>query len=128
MRKFILTLVLALFLSACTTTRYIEVPVEIEKIKTEYIIDHRVDSIYERDSTDRYSKNDTIFIYKEKVKNRYIYKTDTIVRTDSIPYVVETQITTTKEVNVLKWYQKALMYLGLCTLGALVFMVYRKFN
>lgn len=128
MRKFILTLVLALFLSACTTTRYIEVPVEVEKIKTEYIIDHRVDSIYERDSTDRYSKNDTIFIYKEKVKNRYIYKTDTIVRTDSIPYVVETQITTTKEVNVLKWYQKALMYLGLCTLGALVFMVYRKFN
>lgn len=128
MRKFILTLVLALFLSACTTTRYIEVPVEIEKIKTEYIINHRVDSIYERDSTDRYSKNDTIFIYKEKVKNRYIYKTDTIVRTDSIPYVVETQITTTKEVNVLKWYQKALMYLGLCTLGALVFMVYRKFN
>lgn len=128
MRKFILTLVLALFLSACTTTRYIEVPVEVEKIKTEYIIDHRVDSIYERDSTDRYSKNDTIFIYKEKVKNRYIYKTDTIVRTDSVPYVVETQITTTKEVNVLKWYQKALMYLGLCTLGALVFMVYRKFN
>ena len=128
MRKFILTLVLALFLSACTPTRYIEVPVEVEKIKTEYIIDHRVDSIYERDSTDRYSKNDTIFIYKEKVKNRYIYKTDTIVRTDSVPYVVETQITTTKEVNVLKWYQKALMYLGLCTLGALVFMVYRKFN
>jgi uncharacterized lipoprotein YehR (DUF1307 family) len=128
MRKFILTLVLALSLSACTTTKYIEVPVEIEKVRTEYIIDHRVDSIYERDSTDRYSKNDTIFIYKEKVKNRYIYKTDTIVRTDSIPYVVETKITTTKEVNVLKWYQKALMYLGLSTLGALVFMVYRKFN
>ena len=91
MRKFILTLVLALSLSACTTTKYIEVPVEIEKVRTEYIIDHRVDSIYERDSTDRYSKNDTIFIYKEKVKNRYIYKTDTIVRTDSIPYVVETK-------------------------------------
>lgn len=128
MRKFILTLVLALSLSACTTTKYIEIPVEIEKIRTEYIIDHRVDSIYERDSTDRYSKNDTIFIYKEKVKNRYIYKTDTIVRTDSIPYVVETKITTTREVNVLKWYQKALMYLGLTTLGALGYMIYRKFN
>lgn len=128
MRKFILTLVLALSLSACTTTKYIEVPVEIEKVRTEYIIDHRVDSIYERDSTDRYSKNDTIFIYKEKVKNRYIYKTDTIVRTDSIPYVVETKITTTREVNVLKWYQKALMYLGLTTLGALEYMIYRKFN
>ena len=47
MRKFILTLVLALSLSACTTTKYIEVPVEIEKVRTEYIIDHRVDSIYE---------------------------------------------------------------------------------
>ena len=59
-----------------------------------------------RDSTDRYSKNDTIFIYKEKVKNRYIYKTDTIVRTDSIPYVVETKITTTREVNVLNGIRK----------------------
>lgn len=128
MRKFIMTIVLVFLLCSCGSTKYIEVPVEVEKVRTEYIIDHRVDSIYEKDSTDRYSKNDTIFIYKEKIKNRFIYKTDTIVRTDSIPYLVETKITTTKEVNVLKWYQKALMYLGIFTLGAGALLIYKKFN
>ena len=62
MKNFIITIVLAIILCSCKSTKYIKVPVEVEKIKTEYIIDHRVDSIYERDSINIYSKNDTIFI------------------------------------------------------------------
>lgn len=128
MRKFIITIVLAIILCSCKSTKYIEVPVEVEKIKTEYIVDHRVDSIYEKDSVNIYSKSDTVFIYKEKVQNKFIYKTDTIVKTDSIPYLVETETITTKEVNILKWYQKILMYLGIFSLGIGALLLYKKFN
>lgn len=128
MRKFIITIVLATILCSCESTKYIEVPVEVEKVKTEYIVDHRVDSIYEKDSVNIYSKSDTVFIYKEKVQNKFIYKTDTIVKTDSIPYLVETETITTKEVNILKWYQKILMYLGIFALGIGALLLYKKFN
>lgn len=128
MKNFIITIVLVTILCSCRSTKYIEVPVEVEKIKTEYIVDHRVDSIYERDSINIYSKSDTIFIYKQKVQNKFIYKTDTVIKTDSIPYLVETKTVTTKEVNILKWYQKILMYLGIFTLGIGALLLYNKFN
>lgn len=128
MKNFIITIVLVTILCSCRSTKYIEVPVEVEKIKTEYIVDHRVDSIYEKDSINIYSKSDTIFIYKEKVQNKFIYKTDTVIKTDSIPYLVETKTVTTKEVNILKWYQKILMYLGIFALGIGVLLLYKKFN
>ena len=128
MKNFIITIILVTILCSCKSTKYIEVPVEVEKIKTEYIIDHRVDSIYEKDSINIYSKNDTIFIHKERIRNKFIYKTDTIIKTDSIPYLVETKTVTTKEVNVLKWYQKILMYLGIFALGIGALLLYKKFN
>ena len=128
MKNFIITIVLVTILCSCRSTKYIEIPVEVEKIKTEYIVDHRVDSIYEKDSINIYSKSDTIFIYKERVRNKFFYKTDTVIKTDSIPYLVETKTVTTKEVNVLKWYQKILMYLGIFALGIGVLLLYKKFN
>lgn len=128
MKNFIITIVLVAILCSCKSIKYIEVPVEVEKIKTEYIVDHRVDSIYEKDSINIYSKSDTIFIYKERVQNKFIYKTDTVIKTDSIPYLVETKTVTTKEVNILKWYQKILMYLGIFALGIGVLLLYKKFN
>ena len=127
MKNFIITIVLVTILCSCKSIKYIEVPVEVEKIKTEYIVDHRVDSIYEKDSINIYSKSDTIFIYKEKVQNKFIYKIDTVIKTDSIPYLVETKTVTTKEVNILKWYQKILMYLGIFALGIGVLLLYKKF-
>ena len=128
MKNFIITIVLVTILCSCKSIKYIEVPVEVEKIKTEYIVDHRVDSIYEKDSINIYSKSDTIFIYKERVQNKFIYKTDTVIKTDSIPYLVETKTVTTKEVNILKWYQKILMYLGIFALGIGVLLLYKKLN
>lgn len=95
---------------SCGTTKYIEVPVEVEKIKTEYKETIKYDSIYIKDSVDRYTKGDTVFIYKEKTKFQYKYKYDTITKIDSIQY--PKYITTVEEVNVLKWWQKALMLMG----------------
>ena len=98
-----------LMLSSCkTTTKLIEVPVEV--IKKEYIYDTKVDSVYIRDSIDRWQKGDTLYITKWHTKCKYIDKVDTILRTDTIPKIV--QVEKKVEVNHIYWWQKALMWLG----------------
>lgn len=102
-----------LMLSACkTTTKIVEVPVEVpvEVVKKEYIHDTKIDSVYIRDSVDRWQKGDTLYITKWHTKFKYINKVDTIVKTDSIPKIVPV----VKEVGVnhIYWWQKALMWVG----------------
>jgi uncharacterized protein YbcV (DUF1398 family) len=61
MRK--LLLIIMLFaIASCTTTKYIEVP--IETIKTEYAVKNVSDTTIIRDSIDRYVAGDTVYIYK----------------------------------------------------------------
>lgn len=98
-----------LMLSSCkTTTKLVEVPVEV--IKKEYIYDTKVDSVYIRDSIDRWQKGDTLYITKWHTKYKYINKVDTILRTDTIPKIV--QVEKKVEVNHIYWWQKTLMWLG----------------
>ena len=98
-----------LMLSACkTTTKIVEVPVEV--VKKEYIHDTKIDSIYIRDSIDRWQKDDTLYITKWHTKFKYINKVDTIVKTDSIPKIVP--VVKEVEVNHIYWWQKTLMYIG----------------
>jgi hypothetical protein len=63
---------------------------------------------------DRYTRNDTTFIYREKEVWKYKVRVDTITKTDSIqvPVEVRTTETITKEVNVLYWWQKILLWVG----------------
>ena len=104
----ILIIAILLFLTSCTTTKLIEVPVEKTKIEYRDKLVH--DSIYVRDSIDTHARNDTVFmtkykyIYKEKIVN------DTIIQRDSIPKIVE--VKTVKEVNKLKNWQVVLMIMG----------------
>ena len=101
-------LFILLFLTSCTTTRIVEVPVEKTKIEYRDKLVH--DSIYVKEGIDTHARNDTIFvdrfkyIYKEKIVN------DTIIQRDSIPKIVE--IETIKEVNKLKNWQIVLMIMG----------------
>jgi hypothetical protein len=110
---------------SCKTTKYIEVP--IETIKTEYInkAEYKTDSIFIRDSIDRYIKGDTVFI--EKYKTTYKYKdrvlTDTLVKNDSIQ--VPIYIETVKEVNKIKGYQYFLMYSGIVLFILIAYVIYR---
>lgn len=100
-----------LLLSSCAAQKQIvEVPVEV--VKTEYVHDTKIDSVYVRDSVDRYVKGDTVFIYKEHTKYKYLNKTDTIVRVDSIPKIIKIETVKEVEVNHIKWYQKTLMWIG----------------
>ena len=109
-----------LMLSACkTTTKIIEVPVEV--VKKEYIYDTKIDSVYIRDSVDRWQKGDTLYITKWHTKFKYINKVDTIVKTDSIPKIVP--VVKEVEVNHISWSQKLLMWLGGITIVLLIIVI-----
>lgn len=111
MRRLLFIIPALLLLFSCTPQKQIvEVPVEITK--TEYIHDTRIDSVYIRDSVDRWRDGDTVFIYKEHIKYKYLNKTDTIVRVDSIPKIIKVETVKEVEVNHIRWYQKALMWIG----------------
>ena len=108
----ILSLGLLTVLQGCKTKEYIEVPVEIEKVKIEYV--HKLDSIYLHDSifTQIVQRGDTIFVDRYKFKVKEVYKTDTIHQIDSIPKIVEVKTKEIVEVNKLYSWQKALMWTG----------------
>ena len=113
MKKLVLIVIAILLFSACRTiTKTIEVPVEIpvEVVKKEYIHDTKIDSIYIRDSIDRWQKGDTLYITKWHTKFKYINKVDTIVKTDSTPKIVP--VVKEVEVNHIYWWQKTLIYIG----------------
>lgn len=100
-----------LFLSSCHVQKQI-VEVPVETVKIEYVHGTKVDSVCVRDSIDRYIKGDSVFIYKEHTKYKYVNKTDTVVRVDSIPKIVKVETVKEVKVNHIKWYQKVLMWAG----------------
>ena len=120
MKKLVFIMLAILMLSACkTTTKIVEVPVEV--VKKEYMHDTRIDSVYIRDSVDRWQRGDTLYITKWHTKFKYINKVDTIVKTDSIPKIVSVEKKV--EVNHIYWWQKLLMWLGGITIVLLIIVI-----
>lgn len=114
---------------ACSTHKQIvEVPVPVETVKTEYIHDTRIDSVFVKDSIDRWVNGDTVFIYKEHTKYKYLAKTDTLVRVDSIPKIIKVETVKEVEVNHINWWQESLMWLGGGLLLFIIMIVIRKFK
>lgn len=125
MRKLLYLIVIITILTSCSVKEHI-VEVPIETIKTEYIHDTRIDSVYVRDSVDRWVKGDTIFLYKERVKYKYLNTTDTVVKVDSIPKVVQVKTVERVEVNHIKWYQNVLMWIGgITSLVSIAFIIFK---
>lgn len=127
MKKLVFIVIAILLFSACKTiTKTIEVPVEIpvEVVKKEYIHDTKIDSIYIRDSIDRWQKGDTLYITKWHTKLKYINKVDTIVKTDSIPKIVP--VVKEVEVNHIYWWQKTLMWIGGILLTCIIISLIHK--
>ena len=110
MKRYLLgiALIFTLLFSGCKTTEYIKVPVET--VKTEYKV--KKDSIYLHDSISVYkeTKGDTVYITKWNFKIKEAFKTDTILKKDSIPVIVEVEKVV--EVNKLNFWQKSLMWIG----------------
>lgn len=124
LKLFICILSICTLLTSCKVKEYIEVPVEVEKIKTEYV--HQLDSIYLHDSISTYiiQKGDTVFIDRYKYKIKEVFRTDTVHQTDTIPKIVT--LTKTVEVNKLRQWQIVLMWLvGVGVLGLILFILYK---
>lgn len=107
---------LLLSLLGCTSTKY--VPIETVRTDSIYVSTVKADSVFERDSIFVYSKNDTVFLYKNVYKYKYkmLRDTLTIERTDTIrvPYPVEARLT--------KW-QQIKQDIGGTAIGGLVAIV-----
>ena len=53
---------------------------------TTYVQQVKVDSVYRKDSIFVKEKNDTVYIYKERIRDRYVFRHDTLrlVKVDSV--------------------------------------------
>jgi len=111
-------------LTGCTTTKkmVVEKPVVVEKIRHDTIMQTRL-------RVDTCIMKDSVVVTEQGVDRwhtRFVmrYRTDTVYRSkvDTIPKVVTVTKTVTKQVSKpLKWWQKALMWLGGgCIIGSLL--------
>lgn len=124
MKKSIIFIIILLILTACTQTKYIEVPVET--IKNNYINTVQKDTLIIRDSVDRWLKGDTVLITKYKYVYQTQYVHDTIIKNDTITNTVYVDKIVT--INELKDYQKFLIYIGLFSIVFIIFVLYKKFK
>lgn len=122
MKKGIISIIILIILTACTQTKYIEVPVET--IKNNYINTVQKDTLIIRDSIDRWLKGDTVLITKYKYVYQTQYVHDTIIKNDTITNTVYVDKIVT--INELKDYQKFLIYTGLFSIVFIIFVLYKK--
>lgn len=106
--KKLLLIFLIFIITSCGTTKIIEVP--IDKVKTEYMNRHSIDTIIKNDSVVVKDKGDTVFLEKYKYLYKYINRTDTFIKSDTITKVHTVEVI--KEVNRIKDWQRCLMVLG----------------
>ena len=100
----------------------------VRQSDTTYIERLQVDSVFRRDSVFVREKGDTVFIYQERVRERYkfVHDTTSLVRIDSVA------VETVKEVEVvqpLTWWQTARIrafWYRLAGLAAALLWIFRK--
>lgn len=117
----LLTVLILFFATGCRTIRY--VPVEHHTI--EYKDRHVVDSIYNRDTVQIFTRGDTVYNNVIRWRERFRVDTLTYFKTDSVPVVVEVD----KYINQLtKWQKLRLNALNVIVAGLLVwlFFVFRN--
>lgn len=122
MRSLLIAILIFIVVS-CTTTKYVDRPVLVETVRTEYVNQLYKDSIFVHDSIDRFISGDTVHQYKYKYIYKYFNRTDTVVKTDSIEIPVEIKTTEVKEVNRIKGYQSFLMCFGFVFILIIVYKV-----
>lgn len=100
--RIIIITIVALYLSACKSIKY--VPVETIKRDTTYISQIKIDSIYHRDSIYVEHKGDTVYLSKYKYLYKYIEKHDTLWRekvdTIQVAYPVEARLTKWQKIKI----------------------------
>lgn len=108
---------IVLLLGGCKTKEYIKVP----EYHTKYVVRKdtvaKTDSVYVKDSVYVFQKGDTMVIskiaYRDRYRNIYKVKLDTIFKHDSVEVPVLCERTLTKS-------EQRLMTLGRCYIGTLL--------
>lgn len=117
MKSGLLSLPIIIFISfiLCFTNSCKPVKEVVENTKIEYRTVLKTDSVIIHDSIDRYKSGDSLIIYKIRYIYKYLNKTDTILKTDTINTITPIKVPETKikEVNKLKWYQTTFMWIGI---------------
>lgn len=121
MKNIILALISCICLIGCKSIQY--VPVENTVVKTEYKNSVSYDSIYFTDSIYIREKNDTVYIENIKYRYKYVSNVDTIVKNDTITNTIIQEVEVIKEVNKLKWWQTALIALGVLSLVYIIIKI-----
>lgn len=124
MKNLIVIILLTILLGSCTSTRYIEVPVD--RIKIEYRDKTKIDTLIQKDSIITLLKGDTVFLEKYKYLYRIKEVRDTVAKTDTITTVQTIEVE--KKVNELKNWQIILMVLGGGFIMLCVYKILRQFK
>lgn len=117
-----LIVIILLLLCSCTTTKYVEVPVE--KTRVEYIDKVKYDSICTYDSIFIRNKGDTVYLDKYKYLYKYKYIRDTLSTVDTL--VITKPVEVEKEVNKVYTWQIILMVIGGGSLGFCLYKLFSK--
>lgn len=79
------------------------------------------DSIFIRDSVRVFEKADTVFVIRDRWRDRFLHVRDTVLRRDSIPYPVEVVRTERYVPTIYRWS----LWLALAAVGWILFKVFR---
>lgn len=99
MKKILFLFFVFMSLTGCKTVKFVPVPEYHTFYKTKVDTVQRLDSVYFHDSVFIAAKGDTVYLtkthWRERFRNVYHAKTDTVMQLDSIrvPYPVEKQLT-----------------------------------
>lgn len=121
MKKILFLLFVLITLTGCKTVKFVPVPEYHTLYKMRVDTVQRWDSVYFRDSVYIATKGDTVFLtkthWRERFRNVYHIKADTVMQRDSIPvpYPVEKKLT--------KWQQWKMDMGGWAMVVAAVFVI-----
>ena len=126
MRRLLTIVCAVMILSSCGALRK-----QIETVyvrDTTYISKVQVDSVFKRDSIFVREKNDTIYVYKEKVRDRYRLLRDTVYQhsIDSVYIDKVREVKVEKQLNAWQKFRLRGFWVLAAMVGGYVVWKYRK--
>ena len=126
MRRLLTIVCAVMILSSCGALRK-----QIETVyvrDTTYISKLQVDSVFKRDSIFVKEKNDTIYVYKEKVRDRYRLLRDTVYQhsVDSVYVDKVREVKVEKQLNAWQKFRLRGFWVLAAMVGGYVVWKYRK--
>lgn len=126
MRRLLTIVCAVMILSSCGALRK-----QIETVyvrDTTYISKLQVDSVFKRDSIFVKEKNDTIYVYKEKVRDRYRLLRDTVYQhsVDSVYVDKVREVKVEKQLNAWQKFRLHGFWVLAAMVGGYVVWKYRK--